>query len=107
MESRAGAASHRASAKLTGLQGPSLTGHGPTGIVTALIQRPADGDRGKFGCGKPPSIKGAGGRRAWTKHGRAAHIDRGGPKPTSSATSRRCRSTAAKGASLVLRRVSG
>ena len=46
--------------QLTGPQGPSLTGHRPTGIVAALIQRPADDDWGEFGCGKPPSIRGAG-----------------------------------------------
>jgi hypothetical protein len=39
---------------------PSLTGHGPSGILPALIWGPADGNWGQFGCGKPPSIAGAG-----------------------------------------------
>jgi len=75
---------------------PSLTVHGPTGIVPTIDSlRPADGDWGSAlrQAVFDPRRRG---RRAWTKHGRAAQIDRDKPTPLSSAMNRRCRSTAAR-----------
>ncbi len=86
-------------------QGPSLTGQGPNGIVPALIHRPiewlADGNWALVWLRQAIFDRRRRGRRAWTRHGRAAHIDRGRPRLSSSAMSRRCRSTAAPAASSI------
>jgi len=59
---------------------PSLTDRRPTGIVPALDSSGLSTALG-FVAAKPPSIRGAWGRRAWTKHGRAAQFDHDRPTP--------------------------
>ena len=83
------------------VRAPSLTDHGPTGIVPAIDSRgllTASGASLVAVVGFDPRRRG---RRAWTKHGRAAHIDHGRPTPLSSATNRPCRSTAGRADSLI------
>src|SRR5665647_2144534 len=82
---------------------PSLTGQRPNGIVPALIHRPiewlADSTWALVGLRQAIVDRRRRGRRAWIRHVRAAHIDRGRPRLSNSAMSRRFRLTAAPAAS--------
>src|SRR5262249_48672936 len=88
-----GAFSHRQSGQLARVKVPSLTDQGPTGIAPAIDSSGLPTASRLSSCGEPPSIRGAWGRRAWTKHVRAAQFNYGRPTPSSSATNRHCRLT--------------